>query len=85
MEDSLSSVPTAGLGGGFTDVILYVIFIVVKMQMLLFIFFFLLWFDLADVDISQCMWYLMDMIEIIFPNFYKLPNVYLQVCRMIYF
>lgn len=35
--------------------------------------------------ISQCMWYLMDMIEIIFPNFYKLPNVYLQVCRMIYF
>lgn len=55
------------------------------MQMLLFIFFFLFWFDLADVDISQCMWYLMDMIEIIFPNFYKLPNVYLQVCRMIYF
>lgn len=31
------------------------------------------------------MWYLMDMLAVSFPNFYKLPNVYLQVCRMILF
>lgn len=54
------------------------------MQILLFIFSFLLWFGLADTDIpvhvvpNGC-----DRND--FPNFYKLPNVYLQVCWMIYF
>lgn len=39
---------------------------------MLYLFFFplLLWFDLADW-LSQCMWYLMDMVETISPHFYK--------------
>lgn len=73
-----------GWGGGFTDVILYVIFIIVKCKCW-YLFFSFCSGSIWPMWISQCMWYLMDMTEIIFPNFYKLPNVYLQVCRMIYF
>lgn len=73
-----------GCGRVGVDVILCVIFIVVKCKCCYLLFPFCSGF-IWLIRIFQCMWYLMNMIEILFPNFYKLPNVYLQVCWMIYF
>lgn len=74
-----------GCGGGYWC-ILYVTLIIVKCKCC-YLFFFslsaLVWF--AWQWILPCMWYLVNMIEIISPNFYKLPDVYLRVCWMIYF
>lgn len=77
-----SSYSRWGVGGGRSQC--YMLFYCCSRQMLLFIFPFcsgLIWL----VWTVQCTWYLTDMTEIIFPNFYKLPDVYPRVCWMIYF
>lgn len=51
LEKTVQFSSCSGVRGSFTDVILYVIFIVGKCKCCYLFFFFLLWFDLADVDI----------------------------------
>lgn len=73
--------PAMGLGRVFFVVVVVVVcyFIVFKCKCCYL--FFLSCSNLIQLNwLSQCVWYLMDMIEIIFPKCYNWPSVYLQAC-----